>query len=97
MSLSVAWDADAQEELRRLPSAERRAVMTAVAKLEAFGDQLGAPHSSQVKGSHAGIRELRPRAGRSPWRVLYRRLLAGAVPAAGSDDGDSGCRPGGRA
>ena len=74
MMLSVAWDADAQEELRRLPSAERRAVMTAVAKLEAFGDQLGAPHSSQVKGSHAGIRELRPRAGRSPWRVLYRRL-----------------------
>ena len=68
---------DAQEELRRLPSAERRAVMTAVAKLEAFGDQLGAPHSSQVKGSQAGIRELRPRAGRSPWRVLYRRLGEG--------------------
>jgi phage-related protein len=89
MMLSVAWDVDAQEELRRLPSAERRAVMTAVAKLEAFGDQLGAPHSSQVKGSPAGIRELRPRAGRSPWR--------GAVPAAGRDDGDSGCRAGGRA
>ena len=48
--------------------------MTAVAKLEAFGDQLGASHSSQVKGSQAGIRELRPRSGRSPWRVLYRRL-----------------------
>ena len=61
MMLSVAWDVDAQEELRRLPSAERRAVMTAVAKLEAFGDQLGAPYSSQVKGSPAGIRELRPR------------------------------------
>ena len=74
MMLSVAWDADAQEELRQLPSAERRAVMTAVVKLEAFGDQLGAPHSSQVKGSHAGIRELRPHAGRSPWRVLHRRL-----------------------
>jgi hypothetical protein len=74
MMLSVVWDADAQEELRRLPSAERHAVMTAVAKLEAFGDQLGAPHSSQVKGSHAGIREPRPRAGRSPWRLLYRRL-----------------------
>jgi len=66
MTLSVAWDADAREELRRLPSAERRAVMTAVAKLEAFGDQLGAPHSSQVKGSHSGIRELRPRAGARP-------------------------------
>jgi phage-related protein len=87
--LSVAWDADAQEELRRLPSAERRAVMTAVAKLEAFGDQLGAPHSSQVKGSNAGIRELA-----APSRAL---ALAGAVPAAGSDDGDSGYRAGGRA
>jgi hypothetical protein len=90
MMLSVAWDADAQEELRRLPSAERRAVMTAVAKLEAFGDQLGAPHSSQVKGSQAGIRELRPRAGRSPWRVLYRRLggtmvILAVGPEAGHD------------
>lgn len=66
MMLSVAWDADAQEELRRLPSAERRAVMTAVAKLEAFGDQLGAPHSSQVKGSHAGIRSCGPAPGVRP-------------------------------
>lgn len=74
MMFNVSWDADAREELRRLPVAERRAVMTAVAKLEAFGDRLGAPHSSQIKGSHVGIRELRPRAGRSPWRVLYRRL-----------------------
>ena len=49
-------------------------MMAAVAKLEAFGDQLGAPHSSQVKGSRAGIRELRPRSGRSPWRALYRRV-----------------------
>ena len=31
-----------------------------------------------MKGSRAGIRELRPRAGRSPWRVLYRRV-AGAM------------------
>jgi len=74
MMLSVDWDEDAREELRGLPPAERRAVMTAVAKLEAFGDRLGAPHTSQVKGSQDGIRELRPRSGRSPWRVLYRRL-----------------------
>ena len=52
-------------------------MMTAVAKLEAFGDQLGAPHTSQVKGSQAGIRELRPRSGRSPWRALYRRVADG--------------------
>jgi hypothetical protein len=74
MAFRVDWDEDAREELRRLPAVEARAVMTAVAKLEAFGDKLGAPHSSQVKGSRAGIRELRPRCGRSPWRALYRRV-----------------------
>jgi hypothetical protein len=26
-----------------------------------------------------GIRELRPRAGRSPWRALYRRVTDGLV------------------
>ena len=33
---------------------------------------LGAPHTSQVKGS--SLRELRPRRGSSPWRALYRRV-----------------------
>ncbi len=79
MVLRVDWDEDAREELRRLPAAERRAVMTAVAKLEAFGDQLGWPHSSHVKGSRAGIRELRPRSGRSLWRALYRRVADAMV------------------
>jgi hypothetical protein len=80
MALSMDWDEDARDELRQLPAAERRAVMTAVAKLEAFGDRLGAPHSSQVKGSQAGIRELRPRAGR-------------VLPAAGRSDGDLAVGP----
>lgn len=79
MVFRVDWDAGAREELLGLPAAERRAVMTAVAKLEAFGDRLGAPHTSQVKGSRAGIRELRPRSGRSPWRVLYRRVADAMV------------------
>ena len=48
MALRVDWDEDAREELSRLAEAERRAVMTAVAKLEAFTDRLGAPHTSQV-------------------------------------------------
>jgi hypothetical protein len=82
----VDWDQDAREELMLLPLAERRAIMNAVAKLEAFGDQLGAPHTSQVKGSRVGIRELRPRSGRSSWRAFYRRV-AGAmvVLAVGSE------------
>ena len=33
MMLSVAWDADAQGELRRLPSAERGLSQTALARL----------------------------------------------------------------
>ena len=74
VALRVDWDEGAREELRRLPAAERLAVVNAAAKLEAFGDRLGAPHTSQVKGSRAGIRELRPRSGRCPWRVLYRRV-----------------------
>jgi len=66
MVFRVNWDQDAHGEVMRLPTAERCAIMNAVAKLEAFGDQLGSPHTSQVKGSRAGIRELRPRSGRSP-------------------------------
>jgi hypothetical protein len=79
MAVRVEWDEDAQVELLRLPVAERRAVMNAVAKLEAFAEQLGAPHSSQVKTSRAGIRELRPRSGRSPWRAFYRRVADAVV------------------
>ena len=42
MTFRIDWDEDAREELMGLPVAERRAVMTAVAKLEIFGDRLGA-------------------------------------------------------
>lgn len=63
MALSVDWDEDARDEFSRLPTAERRAVMTAVAKLEVFGDRLGAPHSSQVKGSRAGTESCGPAPG----------------------------------
>jgi hypothetical protein len=73
MALSMDWDQDARDELRQLPAAERRAVMTAVAKLEAFGDRLGAPHSSQVKGSQAGIRSYGLGPGTRPGGC-YRRL-----------------------
>jgi hypothetical protein len=79
VAFTVDWDEDAVAELMRLPASERGAVMNAAAKLEALGDQLGWPHTSQVKGSQSGIRELRPRAGRSPWRVLYRRVADAMV------------------
>lgn len=72
-----------------LPKAERNALIHAVDKLEAFGPQLGYPHTSAVQG-FAGLRELRPRAGRSPWRALYQRVgdvfvIAAIGPEAVSD------------
>lgn len=47
-------------------------MMNALAKLRSLGAQLPYPHSSQVKSSR--LRELRPRAGRSPWRAIYRQV-----------------------
>jgi hypothetical protein len=47
-------------------------------KLEAIGPRLGAPHSSAVRGEDgSGLRELRPRAGRSRWRPIYRLVQPG--------------------
>lgn len=56
-----------------MPVGELAAVQHAIQKLEAEGDHLRFPHSSQVQGA-ARIRELRPRAGRSRWRAFYRRI-----------------------
>ena len=56
-------------------------MLHAIEKLEAFGPQLGFPHTSAVQG-YASLRELRPRAGRSPWRALYRRVGEVSVIAA---------------
>src|SRR5450756_1884987 len=69
------WDVvylpEAESERLVLPQVERNALIHAVEKLAAFGPQLGYPHTSAVQG-FTGLRELRPRAGRSPWRALYR-------------------------
>jgi hypothetical protein len=77
----VEFHPDARPEFRAMPRAERLAMQAAVAKLEDFGDQLGAPHTSQVKGARS-LRELRPRSGRSPWRAFYRRVGDALVVAA---------------
>ncbi len=68
-------------ELNNLPTAERAAMMRAVEKLESLGDRLPFPHQSGVKGQR-GLRELRPRGGRSPWRAFYRRSGNALVVAA---------------
>jgi hypothetical protein len=64
---------DELNELRRLSVTEHTAMLTAIAVFEAIGLDLRFPHTSQVKGTK--LRELRPRAGRSPWRAFYRRAF----------------------
>ena len=59
-------------ELRRSAPHEVRAIEQAMKALRLAGPNLGFPHTSAVRGAH-GLRELRPRAGHGPWRILYRR------------------------
>ncbi|MSV51436.1 MAG: hypothetical protein F2892_04090 [Actinobacteria bacterium] len=70
---TVLFIDEAATERLSLPASERNALLHAVEKLEAFGPSLGFPHSSAVQG-FPGLRELRPRAGRSPWRAMYQRV-----------------------
>ena len=79
--MKVRFLPEARPEFRSMPEAEQDAMRNAVSKLEAAGDTLGYPHSSRVRGA-ADLRELRPRAGRSPWRALYRRVGEEMIVAA---------------
>lgn len=67
------WQKEAIAELEMLPMGEKRAIADAQVKLETMGSALPFPHQSSVRGTD-GLRELRPRAGRSRWRVFYRRV-----------------------
>jgi hypothetical protein len=85
----VAYLPEAEQERAALPKPERAALINADAKLSAYGPQLGYPHTSAVRGAVA-LRELRPRAGRSACRALYRQVgevfvVAAVGPEAQSD------------
>ncbi|WP_081416613.1 type II toxin-antitoxin system RelE/ParE family toxin [Arthrobacter castelli] len=86
---AVVYLPDAERERDKLPAGERNALYNAVAKLQSIGPTLGYPHTSAVKGAFR-LRELRPRAGRSPWRGLYRQfgdtlVIAAVSPEAQQD------------
>lgn len=72
----VAWHPEAvNERIESWPAQEKVAMFHAAQKLEAAGPRLGHPHSSAVRGKLGqGFREPRPRAGRSRWRPIYRRV-----------------------
>jgi hypothetical protein len=75
----VLWHPAADTERAAISdAAERVAIQHVREKLQAIGPRLGTPHSSAVRGEKgSGLRELRPRAGRSRWRPIYRRVQPG--------------------
>jgi hypothetical protein len=70
---AVVFHPAAEQELAALPATDRVAVLHAAEKLAALGPSLPHPHQSDVRGAD-GLRELRPRAGRSRFRPLYGRV-----------------------
>jgi hypothetical protein len=84
----VVFHTQAEKELGELPPRERVAIMNAVDKLRALGPFLPFPHQSDVRGA-GDLRELRPRAGRSAWRVFYPRISDTFVIAAVSPEAEA--------
>jgi hypothetical protein len=79
---TVVYDPEAVMELATAVKSkeERKAIFNAVDKLRQLGEQLAPPHMKPLKGLQAGgLRELRPRQGRSDWRALYIRRGWGYV------------------
>ena len=86
----VRYLLEAEAERKALPANEVAALINADAKLAALGTRLTFPHTSDVRGISETLRELRPRAGRSPFRALYRQvgqefIVAAVGPEAESD------------
>ena len=72
---TVLYDPDAlQDFLADVKSKEeRKAAYNAVDKLRRVGTALAPPHMKPLQGE-ANLNELRPRQGRSPTRLIYRRF-----------------------
>jgi hypothetical protein len=85
----VAWHPKALDEKNAIEDvAERAAIAHVIEKLEVDGPALRSPHQSGVMGEEgSGLRELRPRRGRSRWRPIYRRMEGGlfAILAVGPE------------
>ena len=65
----------ARKEADAVQVRDRRAIDNAVDKLAILGPNLAFPHASKVMSREGGgLRELRPRAGRSSWRCIYSRI-----------------------
>jgi hypothetical protein len=72
---TVVYDPDAlQDFLTGVRSKEeRKAAFNAVDKLRRVGEALAPPHMKPLQ-AETNLNELRPRQGRSPTRLIYRRV-----------------------
>lgn len=72
----MLWHPEALEERDALgTTGDRVAIDAVIAKLRVDGPALPYPHQSAVMEKRgSGLRELRPRRGRSRWRPIYRRV-----------------------
>jgi hypothetical protein len=71
MTVEVFGTDEFQAWFLDLSAAEQEAVINVVTKLEIAGVGLGRPHTGHLEGAKAPLRELRPKQGRSPLRILY--------------------------
>lgn len=62
---------DFEDWLETLNRREQKSVLQVVKLLEQAGIALGEPYSSALKGSRFPLRELRPKRGASPLRIVY--------------------------
>lgn len=62
---------DFEKWVRGLSHREQKAVLQVVKILEQTGIALGEPYSSALKGTRHPLRELRPKRGASPLRIIY--------------------------
>jgi hypothetical protein len=95
---TVVYHPKARAEADAVPAQERKAIDNAVDKLAALGPMLAFPHSSKVMGDPGGaLRELRPRAGRSPLALhlrTHRRRVRDRCGRSRGAEGQGGIRRG---
>ena len=60
-----------ERRIERLSHREQETVLQVVKILEQLGIALGEPYSSALKGTKYPLRELRPKRGASPLRIIY--------------------------
>ncbi len=71
MPVTVTVTGAFDEWMSTLSQRERKEVQRSVGMLRELGLQLSYPYSSAIKGSRFPLRELRPKRGDSPLRVIY--------------------------